>query len=331
MPRPRTSVIHSIAVLSLFISSVQPFLTRNNQHRATQSNSAIFASTKKAQEPKTAVLLCPAQFCVPVDYQSLLEALKNTNEKICCCKVAPLPRTKWIEVAKSLPSKAYLDGTLPVYSTLSWYFNAIETALYEIYAEQGPNVNVCLIGHSIGGWIARAYLGGLSRSSSSVYRLTQEKCSSLITLGTPHSSPNSALVDQTRGLLKEVEASAACTSQGLLNRGIQVTCVGSSALEGTLFSTNVEELVAASSYYPLTGKLGKGDGIVPTSLAFMESPARRVEVESCDVSGALVRHAHVLPTPWKLLDGSSPSIPLPKDFAWYGSEGVVTKWAQYIS
>ena len=263
-------MIHSIAVLSLFISSVQPFLTRNNQHRATQSNSAIFASTKKAQEPKTAVLLCPAQFCVPVDYQSLLEALKNTNEKICCCKVAPLLRTKWIEVAKSLPSKAYLDGTLPVYSTLSWYFNAIETALYEIYAEQGPNVNVCLIGHSIGGWIARAYLGGLSRSSSSVYRLTQEKCSSLITLGTPHSSPNSALVDQTRGLLKEVEASAACTSQGLLNRGIQVTCVGSSALEGTLFSTNVEELVAASSYYPLTGKLGKGDGIVPTSLAFME-------------------------------------------------------------
>ena len=220
------SVMKSIATLSLLFSSVQSFPTRNNQHRTIQSKSATFGTTNDGQEPKTAVLLCPAQFCVPVDYQNLLETLKDTNQKICCCKVAPLPRTKWIEVAKSLPSKAYLDGTLPVYSTLSWYFDAIETALYEIYAEQGSHVNVCLIGHSIGGWIARAYLGGLSRSSSAVYRLTQEKCSSLITLGTPHSSPSSALVDQTRGLLKEVEASIACSSQGLLDRGIQVTCVG---------------------------------------------------------------------------------------------------------
>jgi len=320
-----------LAALSLLLSSAHSFAIYNVQQRfAAQPQSAHFATADNAQDSKIAVLLCPAQFCVPVDYADLLVALKATNPNIGSCKVAPLTRNKWIEVAKSLPSKAYLDGALPVYSTLSWYFDAIETALYEIYAERGPNVNVCLIGHSIGGWIARAYLGGLSRSSSAVYRLTLERCTSFVTLGTPHSSPATALVDQTRGLLKEVEATFACSSQGLMDQGIQVTCVGSSALEGILISTNIEELVAASSYFPLTGKLGKGDGIVPMSLAFMEEPARRVEVESCDVSGALVRHAHVLPTPWKLLDGSSPSIPLPDEFAWYGSEGVITKWAKFI-
>ena len=122
-----------------------------------------------------------------------------------------------------------------------------------------------------------------------------------------------------------------CSPQSLVDRGIDVTCVGSSSLDGKIFSTNVEELVAASSYLPLLGRLGsKGDGIIPTELAFMAPPARRVEIFECGITGESVRHAHVLPTPWNLLDGSSPSIRLPEDFAWYGSDGVITEWAKYV-
>jgi pimeloyl-ACP methyl ester carboxylesterase len=292
-------------------------------------------STKDAKEQRVAVLLCPAQFCVPADYEILFNNLRkqergNDSPSIGTCLVAPLPRTEWIKVARNLPSRAFLEAKLPVHSTLSWYFDAMETALAEIFASEGPDVNVAIIGHSIGGWVARAYLGGLSGSSSAVYRLTQRQCSSFVTLGTPHSSPDTALVDQTRGLLNEVEQALECSPESLMERGIEITCVGSSGLNGKFLSTNVEELVAASSYLPLLGRLGKGDGIVPLDLAFMSHPARKIEVDQCDISGAPVRHAHVVPTPWNLLDGSSPSIALPEEFVWYGSDGVIPRWAKYV-
>ncbi|KAL7555100.1 hypothetical protein ACHAWF_018712, partial [Thalassiosira exigua] len=73
-----------------------------------------------------------------------------------------------------------------------------------------------------------------------------------------------------------------------------------------------------------------GDGIVPTELAFMESPARRVEIERCSETGSAVRHAHVLPTPWNLIDGGAPSLSLPDDIVWYGSPGVLGQWLKYI-
>jgi len=299
-------------------------------------NDVAVGSTKR----RVAVLLCPAQFCVPVDYEDLFGDLKTHLEEsndsdvdIGTCRVAPLPRTEWIKVARNLPTKAFLDAKLPVHSTLAWYFEAMEKGLADIFAAEGPDVEIAIIGHSIGGWVARAFLGGLSGSSTGVYRLAQKQCRSLVTLGTPHLSPDGALVDQTRGLLKEVEQTEACTSQSLMERGIDVTCVGSSSLDGNIFTSDIEQLVAASSYFPLLGRLGadvKGDGIVPTALAFMDG-ARKIEIEKCSMTGTAVRHAHVLPTPWNLIDGSAASISLPtEDFAWYGSEGVIGQWAKHL-
>ena len=170
-------------------------------------------------------------------------------------------------------------------------------------------------------------------SSTAVFGLTRERCSSLVTIGTPHISPEDALVDQTRGLLREIEETPSCSPQALTDLGIDITCVGSSGVGGNFLTTNIEELVAASSYLPLMGKLTgdmKGDGIVPLDLAFMESPARRIVVGECSLSGAPVRHAHVVPTPWNLLDGYAPSLKLPEDFVSYVSEGVLPQWSQYI-
>ena len=163
--------------------------------------------------------------------------------------------------------------------------------------------------------------------------MAAERVSSLITLGTPHISPESALVDQTRGLLREIAEAPACSPEALAERGIDITCVCSSSLSGNFLTTDVEQLVAASSYLPLLGKIGgdvSGDGIVPLDLAFMESPARKIEIEKCEVTGAPVRHSHVLPTPWNLWDGYAPSIKLPDEFVSYVSDGVIPQWAQYI-
>lgn len=299
-----------------------------------QSTRLCLSTDTSNDSDRVAVLVCPAQFCVPDDYNVLFENLSDLTSNVVMYKVAPLPRTEWIKVAQALPTRAFLEARLPVQQTLQWYFDAIEEGLAEIFATQGTNVNICIVGHSIGGWVARAYLGGLSRSSTAVSRLAATRCTSLITLGTPHSSPDTALVDQTRGLLREIAESPECESQALADRGIDVTCVGSSSLSGNFVTTNVEEIIAASSYLPLLGRIDssvKGDGIVPLDLAFMESPARRVELDTCPLTKERIRHSHVVPTPWNLWNGYAPSISLPKEtYPSYVSQGVVSKWAKYI-
>jgi hypothetical protein len=170
-------------------------------------------------------------------------------------------------------------------------------------------------------------------TSTAVFDLTRRQCSSLITIGTPHISPDDALVDQTRGLLKEIENTPSCSSQALADLGIDITCVGSSGVGGSFFSLNPEELVAASSYLPLMGRMSneiKGDGIVPLDLAFMDAPARKVVIDHCSITGAPVRHSHVLPTPWNLWDGYAPSVKLPENYVSYVSEGVLPQWSQFI-
>lgn len=317
----------------LFSSSVS--LNEENLN----GNSEITPPEKKK---RVAVILCPAQFCVPADYEDFFSTLRSKspeNIEIGTCVTAPLPRTEWIKVARQLPTMDFVQGNLPVKKTLGWYFDAIDEALAQIFASESDeeDLSIVFIGHSIGGWVARAYLGGLSQSSTAVYRMAKDKVSSFITIGTPHINPESSLVDQTRGLLRAVSESEFCSSEYLTKeRNIEITNVISSSISASFVSTDINELVAASSYFPLTGNfplLGeseKGDGIVPVDLAFMESPARRVIIDQ-STCGKPVRHAHVLPTPYNLWDPSAPSILLEDDeFLWYGSDTVLDQWIQYI-
>jgi hypothetical protein len=131
------------------------------------------STSKPSINKKVSVLLCPAQFCVPADYEEFFDNLRKTRAAhiangenlpaIGTCRVSPLPRTEWIKVARQLPTRNFLEATLSAKTTLGWYFEAMEQALSEIYAIEGTDVNVCIIAHSIGGWVARGYLGGLAR------------------------------------------------------------------------------------------------------------------------------------------------------------------------
>jgi len=349
-----------VTAFTLFHGDVSAFTTttRTKRIRPAASSGLFGSAAKKAvaegglesltassptKKKRVAVLVCPAQFCVPDDYECLFSLLSNekvlsNDVELGTCVTAPLPRTEWIKVARQLPTAAFFQGQLPVEETLRWYFDAIETGLAEIFANESDDCTVCIIGHSIGGWVARAYLGGLSRSSTAVHRLALERVSSLVTLGTPHAAAAEKaafVVDQTRGLLAAIDAAPSCTPSALQqDLGIEITCVCSSGLKGKILSSNVEEIIAATSYLPQMGKLdgnAAGDGIVPLELAFLDEPARRVVLDNCSISSAPIRHAHVVPTPWNLLDGYAPSIRLPKDsYPSYVTEGVVNQWAQYI-
>ncbi|OEU14046.1 hypothetical protein FRACYDRAFT_188960 [Fragilariopsis cylindrus CCMP1102] len=348
-------------------SSTSLFLSQATiQNTADDAAATTDTSSSSLPERKVAILLCPAQFCVPDDYSELWETLPShidviedvadsgssptTTRRIAIDKdlsrVVPLSRRDWIKVSKQLPTTNFLDATLEVHKTLDWYFDSIEAGLNEILSLSQQKKNngdngldgICFVGHSIGGWVARAYLGGLSRSSTAVSKIVLEDnnmVSSLITLGTPHVSPDTALIDQTRGLLREVAETSACSSDTLVTeRGIDVTCLCSSSFSGNFITTNIEEFVAASSYLPLLGKTNdsvKGDGIVPLDLAFMEEPARKIILPECPSTGKPIRHSHVLPTPWNLWDPSAKSIVLDDtDAVSYMSPGVVQQWAQYI-
>lgn len=336
---------------------------------------AVSSATTAKTKRKVAVLVCPAQFCVPVDYDGLFVQLRQyfaaaadddddddgaATIALGTCRVAPLPRTEWIKVARQLPTAAFFRAQLPVERTLRWYFAAMDAALAEIFAADGADVSVCVVGHSMGGWVARAYLGGLSLSSTAVHGLALQQITSLVTLGTPHTSPAAAVVDQTRGLLAAIAAAPSCTPRALVAQHqaaaaaaslfqntttstttLEITCVCSSAVPGNFFTRNVEQIIAAGSYFPQTGwpksksddddDVVVGDGIVPLALAFLDAPARRVELTTCSLTAQPIRHLHVLPTPWNLADGSAPSIPLPADaFPSYVTPGVVPQWARYI-
>lgn len=336
LPPGRTDsglVVKGIRESFILFSSAGSEATAEVESEKVGNNVAI-----QSQNKRVALVVCPAQFCVPADYDLLFGNLNQVSRNLDVhiaqsSRVVPLSRTDWIKVAKKLPTVEFLEARLPVKSTLDWYFQAIEDALAEIFAEDGEDVNICFVGHSIGGWVARAYLGGLSQSSSAVHKLAIDRCSSLITLGTPHISPADALVDQTRGLLAAIEQSESCSPQSLLDKGIKITCVSSQGLKGNFLTANVEEIVAASSYLPLLGRFDgvRGDGIVPTDLAFLDPPAERVILETCSLTNKPIRHAHVIPTPWNLLRGYAPSIMLKEDdFPSYVTRGVVEQWARYI-
>jgi hypothetical protein len=328
------TIVQIITFLSVSCYSFTPNPIIHSESAALRSLDS--ATESNQTDLPTAVLLCPAQFCVPADYQSFLTTLQEKCPKITTAKVANLPRSEWIKVARQLPTSEFLQANLNNAKTLQWYFNAIETSLAEIYAKEGEDVNICIIGHSIGGWVARSYLGGLCQSSTAVYRTTLERCKSFITLGTPHKSPQTALVDQTRGLLAAVESTEACSPGYMAQRGMKVTCVGSVGVQSKILSTNLEEIIAATSYLPLIQDWKKifsgvkGDGIIPEDLAFMDAPANRVEVLNCSLTGNVVRHAHVLPTPYNLWSPSEASIPLSEDFRWYGSDGVMDQWIIHV-
>jgi hypothetical protein len=368
----------------------------NNNHLATRESLTATPSQQKKKR-KIAILLCPAQFCVPADYDIFLTDIstyfanaviqsssnKNTtttNIEIVASRVAPLPRTEWIKVAKQLPTLDFINGNLSVQKTLDWYFHAMDKGLSDLLVDiasftsslssssttDDDNVEICIIGHSIGGWVARAYLGGLSSpmsSSTAIYRLlTQQqqqpqlqqyyknvKISSLITLGTPHISSPNAIIDQTRGLLREIELSQSCSAKSLkYELGISITCVGSSSIYcfgsgsgNSASSSIIENIIATASYLPLLGNVNSttcGDGIVPYELSYImddnddnNSCVQRINIQQCLLTGKSVQHAHVIPTPWNIVNGYAPSYKLLEESnVWYGSPGVLGQWIEYI-
>ena len=130
------SITQKVLSFIVFLSVVDAFnLGPVRLKRLTSLNGAATITSpqktkkdipKESTQQKIAVLICPAQFCVPADYTNFVKSLHQRNPSIVTAKVAPLPRTEWIKVARQVPTQSFFSSELNNARTLKWYFDAIE-------------------------------------------------------------------------------------------------------------------------------------------------------------------------------------------------------------
>jgi pimeloyl-ACP methyl ester carboxylesterase len=153
--------------------------------------------------------------------------------------------------------------------TLGFFYEALDKAFEQVEADYGSDVKVAVLGHSIGGWVARSYIGEVMGAE-----VAAKKVCSLVTLGTPHNPPPKdspvAALDQTRGLLTYIndkfpsgsplpEAAVTCVAGTGTKSPASIGALLQNARENAWDekarrSLLLEEVVALSSYFPLSGK-----------------------------------------------------------------------------
>jgi len=225
---------------------------------------------------KRPVLICPQQFGgKPGDYTQITQRLRERGHPVVLARISALD---WLSIVKSLPTKAYFEGRLQPSVALPFYMKAIDRAVARL-----PPGDFSVLSHSIGGWVARAWLGEVAAED------VRDRCKNFVSLGTPHAAPPPesivAKVDQTRGLLQYVND----RWPGAYFPGVKYTCVASTAVKGQL-KPDLDSLLAFASYFALIGEGGvEGDGITPVPAALLEG-AESIILQD-------VYHADVLPNP----------------------------------
>ena len=267
---------------------------------------------KKAQKSKSSrqvqrvAIIFPAQLSTAEDYEELSASVEKLSSDGIRCYAAPLSRIDWpAGLLPSFFSKDYFVGTLKPVETLAFYLKKIDEAVaLALNDNMDKDVEFTLIGHSIGGWIARAWLSEWCDPA------VREKVRSVVTLGSPHNPPPSdslfAKFDQTRGLLSHINSNY----PGAFEKNIKYTSVIGSEVTGDLNIFKTESLLAYVSYLFLCGEgPAGGDGIIP--VATSQLPGAK------DIILDGVRHSNFVPTIQK-------SLKLP--VKWYGSSDVVEQW-----
>ena len=268
----------------------------------TELNAAIGLNAA-IESPKRPVILCPAQFSGPKDYGELCALLRARGHPV---YVARLTLWKWLSLLKNFGTSPYWSGSLTPEATVDFYLDSIKEAVERCRAAQGEGAEYSLVAHSIGGWIARAWLGGGGGVDG---------CRSLVMLGTPNQPPPEGSVweklDQSRGLLDNVNR----RFPGSFRKDVRYTCVVSERVQGG-FTGGLEGLLAFASYLPLGGKGdSRGDGI---------TPAEGGKMEGCDcVVLKDAGHFDFLPNPLGV------RVPL-ANATWYGSEEQLDHWLDCV-
>lgn len=294
--------------------------------------SSSTTSTTSATDIDTPVVICPGFGNDQVDYTEPLQqpadvglvsvlqrrGFQNVN-------IVPVQRADWVRVAGGLLDVPafYTNTALPTGRGYGWYVQRLKATVDQAYETSGGK-KVLLLGHSAGGWLARAAMGnGVWSSDSDDDVRTADRICCLATVGAIHRPPVDTNTCVTRGALAYTNREY--PGAFLANQGIAYVSVGGNAIVGNDEKTTDEATktqadkvyavrgegsqarVAYTSYKAVCGNgFTSGDGVVP--------------LEWSELPGA--KHLS--------LDGVLHSIneagtTLPTD-RWYGSEGVIDQW-----
>ncbi|GLI70045.1 hypothetical protein VaNZ11_014812 [Volvox africanus] len=252
--------------------------------------------------------------------------------------VVPLERKDWFRVAGALFTRGFWQGKLTTHPGYSWYLERVAETVEHAISETGAE-QVILVGHSAGGWLARAYLGDLRyqlhqpADGTVLMNIAATAASSelpahgtkgvtpnprvraLVTLGTPQRPPPAEKKrDMTGGAQGWVDRSY--PGAFFAAKGVSyVTVCGRTVMGHRDFprvreGPRVVEEYAFDSYYEVCGE-GEGqvgDCVVPLSAAMLPG-ARQVILDGVFHSMSQIG----------TFDEDSGNV-------WYGSENVLDCW-----
>lgn len=257
---------------------------------------------------KPTVVICPGFGNAVQDYITPLGAPDGFKASLerrgFSVKIVPVERFDWIRVALGLFDPAFWQSNqLASGLAYGWYLQRTAATI-----ESCNDDNVLVVGHSAGGWLARAALAEMQPD-------LQRVCG-LVTLGAPHLPPPEGINCATRGALKNTNLA----SPGAFWKDIAyVTVVGNAVTGGAPEPTQVDEVyekrgegsaqnVARVNYEALAGKFDgvSGDGVIPIPVAHLEG------AEQITLDGVL--HS---------INEAGTTMPTDR---WYGSEKIVDLW-----
>lgn len=227
--------------------------------------------------------------------------------------VLPLQRKDWFGVARSLLTWRYWRGECTTDPGYTWYLDQVHAAVLAAL-EQSQASQVDIIGHSAGGWLARAYLADPRYGGGGVEGPPNPSVRALVTLGTPHSPPPpaSGVRDMTGGALGWVNT----TYPGafFLDAGVKYVSVAGVTVVGRRRQPEQKERTLESyahdSYTQVCGEGEgvEGDAVVPLRSALLEG------AQQIQLPGVLHNVSRI---------GTYDD---PSGLPWYGSADVVDRW-----
>jgi pimeloyl-ACP methyl ester carboxylesterase len=266
------------------------------------------------------VVICPGFGNDAIDYDTPLEQPSEVGLKSVLARrgfdpeqiyTVPVQRSDWLRVAGGLLDipNFYTGNALATGKGYGWYVQRLKDSVDLAYDESGGD-KVLLIGHSAGGWLARAALGdGTWCEDEGVS--TSERVGCLVTIGAIHAPPEEESTCVTRGALKNTNL--AFPGAFLKDQGVKYVSVGGAAVEGEMIDRKIKDFsaqaqrVAYNSYEAVSGTGGQiGDGVVPFPWTQLEG-SKQIRLDG-------VVHS---------INEAGTTMPTDR---WYGSEDVIDRW-----
>lgn len=311
-------------------------------------------ATTNADISKIPVVICPGFGNDQIDYvnpldqgseKGFVQALTKRGFDPNLIQVLPLERYEWVRVAGGLFDipNFYTGNCRPDGLGYGWYVKRLRKTIEEAYEKGGRQERVLCIGHSAGGWLARAALGDGSwdlegsdvaingNDANGGGSRASDRVRALITIGAIHKPPDGDASSKcvTRGALSYLDQNY--PGAFLSEEGIAYVSVGGDAISGKQQSKTAQKDDEAKRGSQEVNDVYKtrGEGSA-SSVAY-------TSYQAVSGNGEMTGDG-VVPLEWTLLEGSRTIIldgvlhsineagtTLPTN-RWYGADEVVDRW-----